>query len=66
VVDHPYHAVTDANGKFTIPDILPGTYTVYCWQELLGEQAAQVTVTEGSLANINFKYHNKSSAERSP
>ncbi len=40
-------------------------HTVYCWQELLGEQTAQVTVTEGSLANFNFKYHNKSSAERS-
>ncbi len=41
-------------------------HTVYRRQELLGEQTAQVTVTESGLTNVNFKYHNKSSAERSP
>jgi len=28
VVDHPYFAVTDKDGKFTIKDVPPGKYTV--------------------------------------
>lgn len=56
VVDHPYHAVTDATGKFTITDVPPGTYTVEFWQEALGKQTAQVTVTAGAAATLDFKY----------
>jgi hypothetical protein len=56
VVDHPYHAVTDASGKFTITDVPPGTYTVEFWQEALGKQTTQVTVAAGATATLNFKY----------
>jgi hypothetical protein len=56
VVDHPYHAVTDASGKFTISDVPPGTYTVEFWQETLGKQTAQVTVAAGAAATLDFKY----------
>jgi hypothetical protein len=56
VVDHPYHAVTDANGKFTITEVPPGTYTVEFWQEALGKQTAQVTVAVGAAATLDFKY----------
>jgi hypothetical protein len=59
VVDHPYHAVTDANGKFTITDVPPGTYTVEFWQEALGKQTAQVTVAAGATATLDFKYPTK-------
>jgi len=56
VVDHPYHAVTDAGGKFTITDVPPGTHTVEFWQEALGKQKAQVTVAAGASATLDFKY----------
>ena len=59
VVEHPYHAVTDAQGKFTIPDIPPGTYVVQSWQEVLGEQTAEVTVVAGSPVTVDFKYRPK-------
>jgi plastocyanin len=55
-VDHPYHAVTDANGKFTIADVPPGTYTIEFWQEKLGTQTKQVTVTAGGSATLDFTY----------
>ncbi len=33
VSDHPYFAVTDAKGNFSIDGIPAGTYEVVCWQE---------------------------------
>jgi hypothetical protein len=33
VADHPYHAVSDANGAYTIKDVPPGTYKVKMWHE---------------------------------
>ena len=56
VVDHPYHAVTDANGKFTIKDIPPGTYTVEVWHETLKTQTKQVTVQVGATATLDVQY----------
>lgn len=32
-VDHPYAAVTDADGKFSIPDLPSGTHTFAVWHE---------------------------------
>ncbi len=36
VFDHPYFAVTDAEGKFKIDGVPPGTYKVKVWHEKLG------------------------------
>ena len=33
--DHPYFAVTDAKGNFSMEGIPAGTYEVVCWQEKL-------------------------------
>lgn len=55
-VDHPYYAVTDASGKFTISDVPAGTYTVEFWQEKLGTQTKQVTVAATGTATADFAY----------
>jgi hypothetical protein len=36
VFDHPYYAVTDVDGKFTIPKAPAGKYRLVTWQESLG------------------------------
>jgi hypothetical protein len=33
VSDHPYVAVSDTSGNFSIPDLPPGTYTFRIWHE---------------------------------
>ncbi len=58
-VDQPYYAITDREGRFTLSQIPPGTYTVTCWQERLGEQTAQVTITTGGSATLDFHYPSK-------
>ena len=49
VSDHPYFAVTDAKGNFSIEGIPAGTYDVVCWQEKFGKRTltAKVTIGEG-------------------
>lgn len=56
VVDHPYYVITDANGAYKLTDVPAGTYTVEFWQEKLGTKTAQVTVTAGQAATLNFAY----------
>lgn len=55
VVDHPYFAVTDANGAFSIKGLPAGEYTVEAVHEKLGTKTAKLTVTDaGGSANFDF------------
>jgi len=54
--DHPYFAVTDAWGQFTIPDAPAGTYRLVVWHEAVGYRGGAkgrlgtpVTVKGGKL-----------------
>ena len=38
VLDHPFFAVTDADGKFEIKNLPPGTYTLAVWHERLKQE----------------------------
>ena len=42
--EHPYVAVTDANGAFKIADLPPGDYQVELWQEKLGKKTVPASV----------------------
>ncbi|HEY7915329.1 MAG TPA: hypothetical protein VIG62_25700, partial [Blastocatellia bacterium] len=44
VLDHPFYAVTDQNGAFTIADVPPGDYTLVFVHEQLGEQTQKISV----------------------
>ncbi len=54
VFNHPYFRVTDADGRFRIDQVPPGTYTVIGWYE--GEARAQrsVTVTAGAVTDLEL------------
>jgi len=42
--EHPYVAVTDANGAFKIADLPPGDYQVEIWQEKLGKKTMPASI----------------------
>jgi plastocyanin len=56
VVDHPYFAVSDKDGKFELRTLPPGTYTVEAWHEKLGRQTQSVTVGEKDTKEITFTF----------
>ena len=57
VVDHPYFAVSAADGTFSLPNLPPGDYVVEAWHELFGAQTANVTVPEGETATVGFTFN---------
>ena len=59
VVDNPYFAVSKDDGTFEIKNLPPGTYTVAVWQENLGTQEQQVTVSPHTNAVTNFTFKGK-------
>lgn len=54
VLDHPYYAVTGADGRFEIKDLPAGSYTLEVWHEKLGAQTAAITVAEGDSKTADF------------
>ena len=63
VMEHPYFAVTDAQGHFTIKGLPVGNYTLAIWHEAFGEQEQKITVKSGGLKDIEF---NLKPAKRDP
>lgn len=56
VFDHPYFAVTDANGGFTIADLPAGNYTVKVWHEGMEQPASQqVAVGPGGTGQLQLQ-----------
>jgi plastocyanin len=54
VTANPYYAVTGPDGRYTIKDVPPGTYTLQVWQETLGTQTTKVTVKPGEQVTVDF------------
>jgi hypothetical protein len=56
VLSHPYFAVTKEDGKFTIPNLEPGTYELTAWHEKLPVQTATVTIAAKESKTVAFKF----------
>ncbi|MGQ0634675.1 MAG: SpaA isopeptide-forming pilin-related protein [Planctomycetaceae bacterium] len=58
VLDHPYMAVTDENGKFTISDLPAGKHEFIIWQEKKGylNKKYEVEIKAGETKEVSLKY----------
>ena len=56
VLDHPYFAVTDTDGKFELKGLPPGTYTIEAWHEKLGTQTQSVTIGAKETKDVTFTF----------
>ena len=56
VVDHPFFAVSGADGSFTIKGLPAGSYTLEAWHEVLGTQTQKVTVDAKGTGSATFSF----------
>jgi uncharacterized protein (DUF2141 family) len=51
-----YFGVTGTDGKFTINNVPPGTYTITVWQEKYGNKTASVTVGPKETKSVDVAF----------
>ena len=63
VMDHPYFAVTNAKGEYSIKGLPAGKYTLTAWHEEIGEQDAEIVVDATGAARAGFTFKAKKKKE---
>ncbi len=56
VLDHPFYAVTGADGAFRLEGLPPGTYTIEAWHEKLGTETQTVTIGAREARDVAFTF----------
>jgi hypothetical protein len=56
MVDNPYYAITDEEGRFSIKDIPPGTYEVVAWHPFIPNQMGSITIEPGQQSKLDFEF----------
>lgn len=56
LVDHPYFALTGADGKFELKGLPPGSYVIEAWHESFGTKAATVKVGPKEKVTQDFAF----------
>jgi len=54
VFSHPFFALTDAEGRYRIDNVPPGTYGVVAWNEGSSSDAKAVAVPDRGLVELDF------------
>jgi hypothetical protein len=54
VFSHPFFALTNAEGRYGIDNVPPGTYNVIAWNEGTTSEPKPVSVPEGGVAELDF------------
>jgi plastocyanin len=59
VMEHDYHAISDAEGNWSIEGLPAGDYYVESWHEKYKGKKAVLTVGAGETAEVSFRYSTK-------
>jgi len=54
VFSHPFFAMTDAEGRYRIENVPPGSYGVIAWNEGTSSEARPIAVADGGVAELDF------------
>jgi len=54
VFSHPFFAMTDAEGRYRIENVPPGTYGVIAWNEGNSSETRPITVADGGVTELDF------------
>jgi plastocyanin len=54
-----HFAVTGEDGRFALPELAPGKYTLTAWHETYGTQSQEITIAEGQSLTIDFVFQAK-------
>ncbi|TKB77941.1 MAG: hypothetical protein E8D45_05145 [Nitrospira sp.] len=55
VFEHPYYAITDNTGQFSMTKVPPGVYKVSLWHEQFGFREKTVKVPPGESLSLDFE-----------
>jgi plastocyanin len=55
VFNHPYFAVADEDGRYTIANVPPGTYTLKVWSEVGQAEPRTVVIPDGQSVDCDFR-----------
>lgn len=53
VAEHPFYAVTNEQGEFTLENVPRGKYTLQVWQEALGNVTQEVVVGDKPITTVS-------------
>ena len=57
VLTHPFHAVSNGSGSFSLTGVPAGSYTITAWHEVFGSKTMDVTVAKGGdVVAADFAY----------
>jgi plastocyanin len=54
VFGHPFFAMTEADGRYRIENVPPGSYNVVAWNEGTSTDPRNVAVPDGGVAELDF------------
>jgi hypothetical protein len=59
VLKTAHFAVTGDDGRFTLPNLPAGKYTVTAWHEDYGTQNQEITIVSNQTLTVNFMFRAK-------